>query len=170
MTFNCFPVNFDIGEQPKFATKYPLSAFDRLIKLFILGQTFSSLNIIFANTGNNFTQHWSQCLKTKHTRFIFREGWHLQKWWFFGKVPNGLWPPPSFSENHVSRQNCDKSATKVRMLIMAGLLCIIWSYLPWDACSTTVQHGNWLKTYPKKTLLYHFHAEKALFKGPKSAI
>ena len=23
---------------------------------------------------------------------------------------------------------------------------------------------NWLKTYPKKTLLYHFHAEKALFK------
>ena len=67
MTFNCFPVNFDIGEQPKFATKYPLSAFDRLIKLFILGQTFSSLNIIFANTGNNFTQR----SKTKHTRFIF---------------------------------------------------------------------------------------------------
>ena len=29
---------------------------------------------------------------------------------------------------------------------------------------------NWLKTYPKETLLYHFHAEKALFKGPKSAI
>ena len=28
---------------------------------------------------------------------------------------------------------------------------------------------NWLKTYPKETLLYHFHAEKALFKGPKSA-
>ena len=23
---------------------------------------------------------------------------------------------------------------------------------------------NWLKTYPKKTILYHFHAEKALFK------
>ena len=71
MTFNCFPVNFDIGEQPKFATKYPLSAFDRLIKLFILGKTFSSLNIIFANTGNNFTQHWSERSKTKHTRFNF---------------------------------------------------------------------------------------------------
>ena len=26
------------------------------------------------------------------------------------------------------------------------------------------------KTYPEKTPLYHFHAEKALFKGPKSAI
>ena len=40
------------------------------------------------------------------------------------------------------------------------------SYLTWDAFSTTVQHGNWLKTYPKKTPLYHFHAEKALFEGP----
>ena len=26
------------------------------------------------------------------------------------------------------------------------------------------------KTYPEKTILYHFHAEKALFNGPKSAI
>ena len=60
----------------------------------------------------------------------------------------------------VSRQNCDKSA----YVHYGGLLCIIWSYFPWDACSTTVQCGNWLKTYPKKTILYHFHAEKALFK------
>ena len=71
-------------------------------------------------------------------------------------------PPPHFRKIilRISRQNCDK----VRMFIMAGLLCIIWSYFPWDACSTTVQGGNWLKTYPKKTILYHFHAEKALFK------
>ena len=66
--------------------------------------------------------------------------------------------PPSFSENQIA-----DFATKVRMFIMAGLLCIIWSYFPWDACSTTVQCGNWLKTYPKKSLLCHFHAEKALF-------
>ena len=33
-----------------------------------------------------------------------------------------------------------------------------------------VQQFNMVKTYPEKTLLYHFHAEKALFKGPKSAI
>ena len=31
-----------------------------------------------------------------------REGWRLQNWWIFGKVPNGLWPPPSFSENHIA--------------------------------------------------------------------
>ena len=87
----------------------------------------------------------------------------------FRKVPNGLWPPPLiFGKLYCGF--CDKIATKVRMFIMAGLLCIIWSYFPWDACSTTVQHGNWLKTYPKKTLLYHFHAEKALFKGPNFAI
>ena len=59
--------------------------------------------------------------------------------------------------------------TRLRRWYILGLLCIIWSYFPWDACSTEVQHGNWVKTCPKKTFLYHFHAEKALFKGPKSA-
>ena len=37
-------------------------------------------------------------------------------------------------------------------------------------CSTTVQHGNWLKIYPKKTLLYHFLAETAMFRGSSFAI
>ena len=101
--------------------------------------------------------------------FRLRDAFPFQNGWIFGKVPNGLWPPPL-----IFGKSCcafrDKIATKVRMFIMAGLLCIIWSYFPWDACSTTVQHGNWLKTYPKKTLLYHFHAEKALFKGPNFAI
>ena len=46
----------------------------------------------------------------------------------------------------------DKIATKVRMFSMAGQFNMV---LPL----------NWLKTYPKKTLLYHFHAEKALFKA-----
>ena len=32
----------------------------------------------------------------------FREGWRLQNGSIFGKVPNGLWPPPSFSENHIA--------------------------------------------------------------------
>ena len=108
----------------------------------------------------------------KPAEFVFglRDRRRLQNGWNFGKVPNCLWPPPPliFGKSYCGFR--DKIATKVRMFIMAGLLCIIWSYLPWDACSTTVQHGNWLKTYPKKTLLYHFHAEKALFKGPKSAI
>ena len=64
----------------------------------------------------------------------------------------------------------DKIVEKSAYVHMEGLLRIIWSYFPWDAWSTNVQHGNWLKTYPKKTLLYHFHAEKALFKGPNFAI
>ena len=36
-------------------------------------------------------------------------------------------PPPHFGKImlRISRQNCDKIATKVRMFIMAGLLCII---------------------------------------------
>ena len=39
-----------------------------------------------------------------------------------------------------------------------------------STCSTNVQHGDRVKTYPKKTFLYHFHIEKALFKGPNFAI
>ena len=65
-----------------------------------------------------------------------------------------LIPPSLFSESYISdfaTKQC-KIATKFCIFIMAGLLCIIWSYFPWDACSTTVQRGNWLKTYPKKTL------------------
>ena len=58
----------------------------------------------------------------------------------------------------------DKIVTKVRMFIMVGLLCIIWSYFPWDACSTTVQHSNWLKTYPKKTLCSIFMLKKPCLK------
>ena len=95
-----------------------------------------------------------------------REGWHLQKWWIFGKVPNGLWPPPSFSENHVAL-----FATKLRQ----KCVCSVWRdccvlYDPISHEMHVVQQFNmvlplnWLKTYPKKTLLYHFHAEKALFK------
>ena len=87
----------------------------------------------------------------------------LQMWWVSkGRVtlPNQmnfrksskrpLTPPPHFRKVTLrfSRQNCDKSA----YVHMEALLCIIWSYFPWDACSTTVQRGNWLKTYPKKTL------------------
>ena len=55
--------------------------------------------------------------------------------WIFGKVQNGLWPPPPHFRKvtlRFSRQNWDKSA----YVHMKALLCIIWSYFPWDACST----------------------------------
>ena len=90
--------------------------------------------------------------------------------WKSSKRP--LTPPPSFSENHVAL-----FATKLRQ----KCVCSVWRdccvlYDPISHEMHVVQQFNmvlplnWLKTYPKKTLLYHFHAEKALFKGPKSAI
>ena len=77
-----------------------------------------------------------------------REAVRHQNGWIFEKAFDP--PPLSFSENHIAdfatkvRDFATKVrdfATKVRMFILAGLLYIIWSYFPWDACSTTVQHG-----------------------------
>ena len=96
----------------------------------------------------------AKCIRSNHRPpdcllpLSLRDGCAHQNGWIFGKLCCGF---------------RDKIATKVHMLIMAGLLCILLSYFPWDACSTTVQCDNWLKTYPKKSLLCHFHAEKALF-------
>ena len=84
--------------------------------------------------------------------------------WKSSKRP--LTPPPSFSENHVAL-----FATKLQQ----KCVCSVWRdccvlYDPISHEMHVVQQFNmvlplnWLKTYPKKTLLYHFHAEKALFK------
>ena len=35
-------------------------------------------------------------------RALVREASHIQNGWIFGKVPNGLWSPLSFSENHIA--------------------------------------------------------------------
>ena len=90
---------------------------------------------------------------------------------FSEKFQTAFDPPPSFLENYIAdfATKVRDFAPKVRMFILARLLNIIWSH-EMHSCGTTVQHCNWLKTYPEKTILYHFHAEKALFKGPKSAI
>ena len=85
--------------------------------------------------------------------------------WIFGKVQNGLWPPSLiFGKLHCAFR--DKIGTKVHMFIWRHC-CVLYDPISHEM---HVQHGNWLKTYPKKTLLYHFHAEKALFKGPNFAI
>ena len=52
----------------------------------------------------------------------------LQNWMNFWKnSKHPLTLPPHFRKIilRILRQNCDKIATKVRMFIMAGLLCII---------------------------------------------
>ena len=59
-----------------------------------------------------------------------------------------------------SRQNCDKSA----YVHMEEHLCILWSYFPWDACSTNVQHGNKVKTYPKRPFCITFMLKKPCLK------
>ena len=87
---------------------------------------------------------------------------------FSEKFQTAFDPPLIFGKLYCGFR--DKIVTKARMFIMAGLMCIIWSYFPWDACSTNVQHCNRVKIYPKKTFLYHFPGQKALFKGPNFAI
>ena len=43
-----------------------------------------------------------RCTLSSLPGFTLREASHLQNGWIFGKVPNGLWPPPSFSESYVA--------------------------------------------------------------------
>ena len=72
--------------------------------------------------------------KEKHENYqsFLREGWHLQKWWIFGKVPNGLWPPSSFSESYIVdfatklRQKCICSygGTFVYYMILFPMRCM----------------------------------------------
>ena len=56
-------------------------------------------------------------------RLLLRDRRRLQNGWNFEKVPNGLWPHPPpliFGKSYCGFR--DKIATKVRMLLMAGLL------------------------------------------------
>ena len=73
-----------------------------------------------------------------------------------------LTPPPHFRKVTLrfSRQNCDKSA----YVHMEEHLCILWSYFPWDACSTNVQHGNKVKTYTKRPFCITFMLKKPCLK------
>ena len=53
-------------------------------------ESFKSYGISLTDARNGNVS-WAHPTQRRST---FREGWHLQKWWFFGKVPNGLWSPP----------------------------------------------------------------------------
>ena len=70
-----------------------------------------------------------------------------------------LTPPPHFRKIMLrfSRQKC---------------VCSLWRdcCVLYDPISDEMHVVQQLNKYPKKALLYHFHAEKALFKGPKSGI
>ena len=81
---------------------------------------------------------------------------------FSEKFQTAFDPPPHFRKVTLrfSRQNCDKSA----YVHMEEHLCILWSYFPWDACSTNVQHGNKVKTYPKRPFCITFMLKKPCLK------
>ena len=81
---------------------------------------------------------------------------------FSEKFQTAFDPPPHFRKVTLrfSRQNCDKSA----YVHMEEHLCILWSYFPWDACSTNVQHGNRVKTYPKRPFCITFMLKKPCLK------
>ena len=90
-----------------------------------------------------------------------RDGWTYQSG--FDPLPPHFWKIIL----RILRQKCVISRQKC--------VCSFWQdcYILYDPISHemhVVQQFNMVKTYPEKTLLYHFHAEKALFKGPKSAI
>ena len=81
---------------------------------------------------------------------------------FSEKFQTAFDPPPHFWKVilQISWQNCDKSA----YVHMEEHLCILWSYFPWDACSTNVQHGNRVKTYPKRPFCITFMLKKPCLK------
>ena len=140
-----------------------------------INSSWSFLNIIHIHIQKNDTpEMWRVALITSIlTLTMFhrssckcgewvRDGSRYQIRWIFGKVPNGFCPPPHFRKVTLrfSRQNCDKSA----YVHMEEHLCILWSYFPWDACSTNVQHGNRVKTYPKRPFCITFMLKKPCLK------
>ena len=66
----------------------------------------------------------------------FRERWHYQIGWISGKIPNGLWPPPSFSENYIA-------------IFYSGYGCIYArryeGQIVWNACTWFSEIGTILK-------------------------
>ena len=100
-----------------------------------------------------------------------RDVWPYQNGWIFGKIPNGLWPPLIFGKSYCGFR--DKMRQKCVCSLWRDFYNINVLYDPISHEMHVVQQFNMVigwKTYPEKTLLYHFHAEKALFKGPNFAI
>ena len=50
----------------------------------------------------NSTGQKTQKVSEPHTPLPLRKGFGYQIGWFFGKIPNILWPPPSFFENYIA--------------------------------------------------------------------
>ena len=111
------------------------------------------------------------CRNCLHCQFglycSVRDAAHFQNGWIFGKVSNGLWPPPPLIFGKLYCGFCNKSAY---MFIWRDI-CVL--YVPISHEMHVVQQFNmvlplnWLKTYPKKTqggptwliILYYTHGK-----------
>ena len=62
----------------------------------MMNLSFFLLNFefIMKNNVKVTIQMFSGLSKSSKTWCRLRDGWRYQKGWIFGKVPNGLWPPP----------------------------------------------------------------------------
>ena len=56
-------------------------------------------NSQFYKENTNMTQICNVFCKFTTKRRRIRDEWRYQNGWIFGKVPNGLWPPPHFWKN-----------------------------------------------------------------------
>ena len=89
-------------------------------------------------------------------RVPLREGSGYQIRWFFGKIPNGLWPPPLI----FGKLYCKFFIMNMVAFMQGGIGHIVSVNI-----NTIVE-----KTYPEPwsySSFYQFHAQKALFKVPK---
>ena len=84
--------------------------------------------------------------------------WEWPPQWQFSYKVSG-WASSTVETTWKHARFCKKKY--VRIFLMAGLLYTIWSYFPWDACSTTVQHGNWLKNIPWKDHFLWFSCQNS---------
>ena len=98
----------------------------------------------------------------------FRERWHYQIGWISGKIPNGLWPPPSFSENYIaifySGYGCIYARRYEGQIVWNACTCLLQSV----SCFDFSQYNCW-KTYPEPwiySLCINFMLKKPCSKFP----
>ena len=61
---------------------------------------------------------------------MIRDAYPFQNGWIFGKVPNSLWPPPSFSESYIANfLNWLRSLQKMEPIELPSWKCTLFWFL-----------------------------------------
>ena len=89
--------------------------------------TFSEKQKCCAVQTTQIKVQWQNCLN-----WLIRDGWPYQNGWIFGKVPNGLWPPPSLLIFGKSSCNFCLKASEQSCLQVQNLqhIYLDWKWLP----------------------------------------